>query len=136
MIKRYGQGQAAVVVPGCAHSESCMLLSRAGLSAILPRIAIPDLRRWKLKPKAIFDSDGNRFRCGPVNLFSRCAGSPRNGVSRQTLVVGRRYETNGTRGSRKRSIRIRGESRSTSASALSASAKGGVERIYRTGCVQ
>jgi pimeloyl-ACP methyl ester carboxylesterase len=36
MIKRYGQGQAAVVVPGCAHSESCMLLSRAGLAAILP----------------------------------------------------------------------------------------------------
>jgi pimeloyl-ACP methyl ester carboxylesterase len=36
MTERYRSGQAAVVVPNCAHSESCMFLSRSGLGVLFP----------------------------------------------------------------------------------------------------
>lgn len=36
MTDRYKTGKPAVVVPGCAHSESCMFLSRSGLDALFP----------------------------------------------------------------------------------------------------
>jgi pimeloyl-ACP methyl ester carboxylesterase len=36
MRDRYNAPHTAVVVPGCAHGESCMFLSRAGLGALFP----------------------------------------------------------------------------------------------------
>ena len=36
MTDRHETGRPAVVVPGCAHSESCMFLSRTGLDALFP----------------------------------------------------------------------------------------------------
>lgn len=36
MAAQYNARQATVVVPGCGHSESCMFLSREGLTALLP----------------------------------------------------------------------------------------------------
>jgi len=36
MTASYNARQATVVVPGCGHSESCMLLSRSGLIALFP----------------------------------------------------------------------------------------------------
>jgi len=36
MSERYKAGHAAIAVPGCAHSESCMFLSRAGLGVLFP----------------------------------------------------------------------------------------------------
>jgi hypothetical protein len=36
MAARYNARQTTAVVPGCGHSESCMLLSRSGMMALFP----------------------------------------------------------------------------------------------------
>jgi pimeloyl-ACP methyl ester carboxylesterase len=42
MSERYKAGHAAIAVPGCGHSESCMFLSRAGLGVLFPDISSND----------------------------------------------------------------------------------------------